>query len=129
MSNKKVKAQMRIFKELEDQLLIQAERVGVREDYSPMHMREIEYDALKKHLIAFYQERLNLEYEMQMLGTDKKEILIKLERLEVYIGRAERMLQLYDKEMAKILERLTPEKDKVEKAIALSGLAVTGGMN
>jgi predicted nuclease with TOPRIM domain len=129
MSNKKVKAQMRIFKELEDQLLIQAERVGVREDYSPMHMREVESDALQKHLIAFYQERLNLEYEMQMLGTDKKEVLIKLERLEVYISRAERMAQMYEKEMAKLLERLTPDKEKVEKAIAARSVAVIGGVN
>jgi hypothetical protein len=112
----KLKAQMSIFKEMENQLLIQAERLGIREDYSPLRLKELEAEALNKHLLAFYTERSNLEYEMQMLGTDKREVLIKMERLGVYIRRAEQMVERQKKELGKILDKLCPDKAKANKA-------------
>jgi hypothetical protein len=129
MSSKKLKAQMKIFKELETQLMVQAERLGVREDFDPFHMKELECDALNKHLIAFYQERANLEYEMQMLGTNKKEVLIKLERLGVYIRRAEKMAEQDQKEFRKMLDKLTPGKEAALKAVAVKGISVNLGIN
>jgi|GEM_PF-1285051 len=116
MSRKKIKAQLRVFKELENQLMTQADRLGVREHYTPIHMLELEHDALQQHTLAFYAERANLEYEMQMLGTDKKETLIKLERLHVYIKRAERMKMQYEKRIQMMLEKLMPEKENALKA-------------
>lgn len=124
MSSKRIKAQMRIFRELETQLMTQAERLGIRDRYSPLRLKELEYDALKKHLIAFYQERANLEYEMQMLGTDKKETLIKLERLEVYIKRAERMGEMFESDIQKMIAKLSPDSEKAKKVIASETISV-----
>lgn len=129
MSRRKIKGQMRIFKELENQLFIQAERLGIRDRYSPLVLKELEYEALQKHLTAFYAERANLEYEMQMIGTDKKETLIKLERLESYIKRAERMRRAYEREIQKLLEKLTPDKEKAQKATSDSKISVVVGGN
>lgn len=109
MSRKKAKGQLKIFNELEKQFLIQAERLGIQDRYSPIKIKEIEYEALKKHMMAFYAERANLEYEMQMLGSNKKETLIKLERLEVYIKRAERMKENYEKLFNKAFEGMLKE--------------------
>jgi len=125
MSSKRVKAQLRIFKELENQLMVQAERLGIRDRYSPLYLKELEYQALKKHLLAFYQERSNLEYEMQMLGTDKKETLIKLERLEVYIKRAERMSGLFESDIQKMVAKLSPEAEKVKGVVKDEALSVS----
>ncbi|OGB90893.1 hypothetical protein A2625_07630 [candidate division WOR-1 bacterium RIFCSPHIGHO2_01_FULL_53_15] len=94
---------MSIFRELETQLFTQAERLGIRDRFSALQIKEYEHDAIRQHLIAFYQERANLEYEMSMFGTDKKETLIKLERLEVYIKRAERLAKAYEKSIGKLL--------------------------
>lgn len=116
MSRKKVKAQLRVFKELENQLLTQAERLGVKEDFAPLQLKEIEYEALEKHILAFYAERANLEYEMQMMGSNKKETLIKLERLHVYISRAERMKKLYEQNIQKMHEKMVPDKEKALRA-------------
>lgn len=127
MSRKKLKAQQRIFKELEKQLLTQAERLGVKEDYPPLRLKEIEYEAVRKHLLSFYMERANLDYEMQMLGTNKKETLIKMERLGVYIKRAERMKRQYEEKIQKMLDKLLPNKEEVEKATRKKGIYVKVG--
>jgi len=129
MSSKKLKAQMRIFSELETQLLTQAERLGIRDQFTPLYQKEIEYDALKKHILSFYAERANLEYEMQMQGTDKKVTLIKLERLQVYIKRAERMQKQYEEKIRKIVEQFSPDKEKVEKALGRGKISVSVGGN
>ena len=130
MSRKKVKAQQRIFKELEKQLFTQADRLGIRHEFTPMKLKEIEFDAVKKHLLSFYAERSNLEYEMQMLGTNKRDTLIKLERLGVYIKRAERMKTQYEEKMQEMLEKMIPENEKVKKATRHKGISVKiGGDN
>ena len=124
MSNsRKLKAQIKLFKELESQLLIQAERLGVKDDYGPLQLKEIEIEALNKHLIAFYQERANLEYEMMMGGGggDKKTVLIKLERLLVYIKRAENMGRVDEKTLEKMLM-------KNNKNMILANQGQVGGM-
>ncbi|OGC06487.1 hypothetical protein A2526_03010 [candidate division WOR-1 bacterium RIFOXYD2_FULL_36_8] len=127
MSAKKIKAQMRVFQEMESQLLMQADRVGVRDDFMPSRLKEMEYDSLKKHILSFYAERSNLEYEMQMFGVDKKEVLIKMEKLEVYIRRAERLRELYDKYFQKSSEKQNKDKSIIEKSISKNKISVSIG--
>lgn len=98
--NKKKSAQKKLVNEIKNQLLIQAERLGVRENFGPLAAEEIKLDAVRKILTDFYMERSNLEYELNVVGSNKKELLIKLERLNVYIRRAvalhERHLRAYE---------------------------------
>ena len=129
MSAKKIKAQMRVFQEMESQLLMQADRVGVRDDFMPSRLKEMEYDSLKKHILSFYAERSNLEYEMQMFGVDKKEVLIKMEKLEVYIRRAERLRELYDKYFQKSSEKQNKDKSIIEKSISKNKISLFCGLN
>ena len=75
---KKQIAQKKLINELKNQLLVQAERLGIRDDYAPIFMEELKLDSVGKILTEFYMERANLEYELNMLGSNKKEILIKL---------------------------------------------------
>ena len=89
----------------------------------------MEYDALKNHLLSFYSERSNIEYEMQVLGTDKKEVLIKLEKLEIYIKRAERLLDMYKKYFGKVFKTQNEEKEKIEKFLTKSRISVSVGEN
>jgi hypothetical protein len=98
--SKKKNAQKKLVNEIKNQLLIQAERLGVREHFGPVAAEEIKLDSVKKILTDFYMERSNLEYELNILGSNKKELLIKLERLNLYIRRAvtmhERHLRTYE---------------------------------
>ncbi|MFH1387322.1 MAG: hypothetical protein ABIH50_06640 [bacterium] len=123
MSSKKLKAQLRIFKELETQLMLQADRVGIKDRYESLSLRELEGEALQKHLVSFYQERSNLEYEMQLFGTNKKETLIKLERLESYIKRAERMAAATEQKIKQVAGRTGPDQDRALKATAKKGIS------
>ncbi|MEA3493213.1 MAG: hypothetical protein U9R38_02375 [Candidatus Margulisiibacteriota bacterium] len=116
MSKKKNK-QIKLINELESQLLIQAERLGVRDRYTPLAMEEMGLDAVRTILTEFYMERANLEYEMSMTGTNKKELLIKLEKLHGYIRKAE---SLRDKHLAKVealLDKELGDQKKVRRAL------------
>lgn len=87
------KAQLKLINELKNQLFIQAERLGVRDDYTPIAMAEYKIDAVRKLLGEFYTERANLEYELSTVGSNKKEVLIKLERLHSYTRKAENIME------------------------------------
>ena len=85
----------KVITELRDRLLIQAERLGTREKYNPLWFLEQKVLSLSKILAEFYAERSNLEYELNILGTDKKDILVKLEKLYAYIRKAEKLKEKY----------------------------------
>ncbi|MFC1540500.1 hypothetical protein ACFL4J_00515 [Candidatus Margulisiibacteriota bacterium] len=119
MAKKKKNAQKKIIGELKEQLLVQAEALGIRERYTPLWFVEQKLLALKKILAEFYAERSNLEYELNMLGTDKKEILIKLEKLHAYIRKAETLLAKYSD---KLLDMIDENHDLSENRKKLSCL-------
>ena len=102
---KKRNSQKKIINELKNQLLIQAERLGVRERYTPVYQEEIKVDSARRILGEFYTERSNLEYELNMLGSKKKEVLIKLERLNSYVRKAETILDKHGRAIEGLLEK------------------------
>ncbi|MFH1683438.1 MAG: hypothetical protein ABIA67_01000 [Candidatus Margulisiibacteriota bacterium] len=116
MKNKK-NAQKKLINELKNQLLIQSERLGIRDDYSPLYMEELKLDSVKKIMTEFYMERSNLEYELNMLASNKKELLIKLERLQAYIRKAVGLHEQHLNKFEAIIEKGTGEPEKVRRAV------------
>ena len=113
--SKKKNSQRKLINELKNQILIQAERLGVRERYTPTVLEEMKLDALRKILTEFYMEKANLEYEMNVLGSNKKEILIKLERLNSYIRKAQGLREKHLKNFEKLIEKGMGDKEKAQK--------------
>lgn len=115
--SKKKNTEKKLINELKNQLLIQAERLGIRERYSPLYMEEIKVDSARKILTEFYMERSNLEYELNIIGSNKKELLIKLERLNMYIRKAEGLREKYLVAFGKLLEKGVGDREKTSRAI------------
>lgn len=115
--NKK-KAETKLIEEMRNQLLIQAERLGIRDRYTPQWFAQERILAAGKVLSELYAERSNLEYELNLLGTDKKDLLIKLERLGIYIKKAEGLREKYQKEHDRIIDKdfkLSENRDKLAR--------------
>ena len=115
--SKKKNAQQKAINEMLNQLMIQAERLGIRDQYTPLFMEELELDSVRKILTEFYMERSNLEYELNMLGSNKKEILIKLERLNAYIRKAEGLRERHSKKVEELIEKEMGDQKKTRKAV------------
>lgn len=115
--SKKKNSQKKLINELKNQLLIQAERLGIKEDYSPIFMEELKLDSVKKILTEFYMERSNLEYEMQLSGSAKKEILIKLEKLNAYIRKATGLQAKHLGLFEKIIDAGSGDKELTQRAV------------
>lgn len=114
---KKGNTQTKLINELKTQLLTQAERLGVKDDYTPVFMEETKLDAVRKILGEFYMERSNLEYELNMSGTDKRELVIKLERLNSYIRKAEGIREKHLRILEEQLGKGTGDKQKTRRAL------------
>jgi hypothetical protein len=117
MANKRKKAQIKLVNELQNQVMVQAERLGIRDQYTPTAMEELSLDAVRKILTELYMERSNLEYELNILGSNKKEILIKLERLNLYVRRAEALRNRHLDKYSNLLEKSLGDQDKTRKAV------------
>jgi len=115
--NKKKTAQKKLINELRNQLLIQAEALGIRDKYTPLVFEEMKLDAVRKILTEFYMERANLEYELNMFGSNKKELLIKLERLNSYVHKAEGIRDKHLKIFSSLLEKGLGDRKKTQKAV------------
>lgn len=115
--SKKKNTQKKLVNELKNQLMIQAERLGINETYSPIYMEELKIDSVKKILTEFYMERSNLEYEMQMSGSPKKEILIKLERLNAYIRKAVGLQTRHLGDFEKLIDQGYDDRALTQKAV------------
>ncbi|MBU0630687.1 MAG: hypothetical protein KKC80_07220 [Candidatus Margulisbacteria bacterium] len=103
--SRKGKAQKKVVDELKNQLMIQAERLGIKAEYTPAWFLEQETLAYGQVLSELYAERSNLEYEMNMLGSDKKDLLIKLERLHSYIRKAEGLREKTAKDFERLIDK------------------------
>jgi hypothetical protein len=113
---KKKKAEVKLIEEMRGQLMIQADRLGIKDQYSPQWFAEQKILASGKVLSELYAERSNLEYEMNLLGTDKKELLIKLERLNIYIKKAEALRSQFQGEHDQVTDKsfkLTENRSKL----------------
>ncbi|KAF0134342.1 MAG: hypothetical protein FD145_722 [Candidatus Saganbacteria bacterium] len=116
MARKSKKGQFRVINEIKDQLILQADRWGKSGFYTPLKLEEMELEQCRKIKSDFLAERSNLEYEMCLLGTDKKEVLIKIERLESYIKKADRVIEAHERRINKMLDKLVGDKKAVKKA-------------
>jgi len=116
---KRKKAQLRVLEEIKNQLVLQAERWGREGHYTPLKLEEMELDASWKIKGDFLAEKANLEYELHMLDSDKKESLIKLEKLEGYLKKADRVIVRHEKRIKKMIEKLIGDKGETKKALSL----------
>jgi hypothetical protein len=116
MSKKKKKAQIRILNEIRDQLVLQAERWGRTNYYTPLKLEELVLEQSHKIKGDFLAERSNLEYEMNLLGTDKREVLIKIERLESYIKKADRTIESHERNISRLLDKMVGDKQAISLA-------------
>jgi len=117
MSTKKKKAELKILEEIKNQLLLQSERFGRTGFYTPLKLEEMRLEECKKIIGEFYSEKANLEYELQMLDSDSRESIIKLERLENYTKRAEGVARKHDRVIKRLLGKLVGDKEKTKKAV------------
>ncbi|MDD5382129.1 MAG: hypothetical protein PHH60_00515 [Candidatus Margulisbacteria bacterium] len=116
--NKKKNAQKRLVNELKNQLMIQAERLGIEDEYNPLCLEEMKLDSVKKIMTEFYMERSNLEYELNIMGSKKKEILIKLERLNSYIRKAVGLHAKHLSTFETLIEKATGDRKLTQKAVS-----------
>jgi hypothetical protein len=114
---RKKKAQNKLITELKNQILIQAELLGVRDRFTPVFLAELKVDAARKILSEFYTERSNLEYELNMLGSQKKDVLIKLERLNAYIIKAEALTARHARQIEDLIEKGMGDVKKTRRAL------------
>jgi len=117
VTSKRKKAQSIILDEVKKQLVLQAERWGRTGHYNPMKLEEIELDAVRRIRGDLLAEKLNLEYEMQALASNKRDTDIKLSRLDMYIKRAEKIAKKHDKNIEKILEKSVGDRKKLAGAL------------
>lgn len=116
MAGKQQKSQLKVINEIKNQLLIQAEILGMRHEYDGMAMEEMRLDAAHKILSSFYMEKANLEYERDFLGSSSKENAGKLYKLEGYLAKAHRFIDRARGQLEKILERSKNQQEQeVEK--------------
>jgi|GEM_PF-1300213 len=115
--SKKKKAQMMILNEVKKQLLLQAERWGKAGYYTPLKLEEMELEACKRIIGDLLAEKNNLDYQMNMLAENRKEIDMKLQRLSVYLTKADRVAKSHDKNIEKILDKLIGDRKKTLGAL------------
>jgi len=115
--SKRQKAQKKFINELKNQLFIQAERLGIKERYSPVYLEELKIDSVRRILSEFYMEKSNLEYELNMFGSKKKEVLIKLERLNSYIRKAQGIREQHGKIYENLLDQGLGDIARTNRAV------------
>lgn len=117
MARNAKKAQQRILNEIKTQLVLQAERWGRKDFYTPLKFEEMELDQCKKILGDLLSEKANIEYELHLLGTSKKEVLIKRERLEVYLKKAARVIAKHEKDIKRMIGKCLGDRNSVNNAL------------
>lgn len=114
--NKRKKAQLRVLGEIKNQLILQAERWGKKDYYTPFKLEEMELEQCSKIRGELLAEKANLEYELHLVGSDKKDVLIKIERITSYIKRADWAEGRHQRKISAMIEKLTGDKAAIKKA-------------
>ena len=117
MSKKRKRAQQKILGEIKSQLTIKAKKLGVEDKYSEVNFEAMKLDAARKILDDLNAEKSNLEYELYMKGVLDRESTIKLEKIQTYINRAQRVIDKYEKNIKKIADKAAPHREKGREAI------------
>ena len=115
-SKKRRKAQQRILSEIKSQLTIKAKKLNIEDRFSDINFEAMKQDAAKRILDDLNAEKTNLEYELYMKGVLDKESTIKLEKIQTYINRAQRVIGKYEKHIGKMSEKAAPYREKGKEA-------------
>lgn len=115
-SPKRKKAQQKILSEIKNQLYIKAKKLGVEDRYSEQNFETMKAEAARKILDDLNAEKSNLEYELYMKGVLDKESTIKLEKIQTYINKANRVIEKYEKILSKMGEKRTKAAEKGKEA-------------
>ena len=116
-SKKRRKAQQRILSEIKSQLTIKAKKLNIEDRFSDINFEAMKQDAAKRILDDLNAEKTNLEYELYMKGVLDKESTIKLEKIQTYINRAQRVIEKYEKVISKMGEKAAPHREKAREAV------------
>jgi len=117
MSSKRKSAQQRILHELKSQLVTKAKKLGIEHDFSGVNFEMMKVDSVKRILGDLLAEKSNLEYELYIKGILDKESTIKLEKINSYIKKAERIIEKYQKMIDKEMAKLTPQKEEIKEEL------------
>ena len=117
-ASKQKRAQKRVLDEIKNQLILQAERWGRVGYYTPLKLTEMVLEQCRKIKGDFLAEKANLEYELHRVGTDKKECLIKLEKIQSYLKKADRVIARHQKSISKMLDKLVGNRDELQNALS-----------
>jgi hypothetical protein len=115
-SKKRKKAQEKILGEVKSQLTIKSKKLGVEDKYSAVNFESMKMDAAKKIFDDLNIEKTNLQYELYMKGKLDKESTIKLEKVDMYINKAQRVIDKYDRNIKKMSEGASKDKLKAKDA-------------
>lgn len=118
MSSKRKKAQQKILHELKSQLMTKAKKLGIEYDFSGVNFDLMKMEAARKIMTDLLAEKSNLEYELYMKGVLDKESTIKLEKINSYITKAQRIIDRYQIAIDKELAKKTPQKKEVREELA-----------
>lgn len=116
-ASRRKRRQKIVLGEIQKQLLLQAERWGKGGHYTPLKLEEMVLDQCRQIKGEFLAEKANLEYELHRIGTDKKDSLIKLEKLQGYLKKADRVVRGHRKNISRMLDKMVGEKEKVLKVL------------
>ena len=114
---KRKRSRLKILNEIRSQLVLQAERWGRKEYYTPLRLEEMELEQSRFINGDLLAEKSNLEYELHMLGSNKHDLLIKMERLSGYIKKASRVIEGHEKSIKRTLDKLIKDRDKLDAVI------------
>ena len=117
MGKRKKRAQEKILGEIKSQLTIKSKKLGIEDKFSELNFEEMKVEAEKKILDDLNSEKANLEYELYMKGVLDKESTIKLEKIQTYITKAQRVIERHEKTLEKMAEKAAPNKEKAKEAV------------
>ncbi len=119
MAKKKNRGQLRVLEEIKTQLILQAKRWGKENYYTPDKLEEMENDQCRKILSDLLTEKINLEYEAHLIDCNKREIEIKLEKLNMYIKKSISVSKRHEKNISRYIDRLSGDQGKIKRATDL----------
>ncbi|MFA4858614.1 MAG: hypothetical protein WC901_03055 [Candidatus Margulisiibacteriota bacterium] len=115
------KSEIKVVNELISQLILRAEAWGRKDYYTPLKLEEMQLEASQKLIGELLSEKANLEYELHAIGTNKRDALIKIERLNTYVLRAKYSMQKHIDKIKAMLGKKIGDKDKLTVAVAHIG--------
>ena len=118
-------AQKRILSEIQNQLMLKAKNLGVEHLYSPIRLEDMKLQEARKIMGDLLAERTNLQYERSLTGQTNKESIIKLEKIEAYINKCQRVIDSYERNIERMLGRNVSDPKKTKNALKKFDLTPT----